>query len=208
MHKANSKANKYYWQKYEEVTGYTSSRTVEKIKKIDTRTLKYLYIITEDNAPAHCNYRNKNMNSKKISKEIMDKALKLCRSKELIPIFQGKIPEYVDMRKQIFFEISNENSFKNPVTGITVIDDMNLKKDIMTAVVTLILNKNHIEKLAFSVKVLFDKAKRINIFISDLSEWNEQEIVLYKRQLKEISEFIFGKYKEGNYGYQINILTD
>lgn len=56
MHKANARANKYYWQKYEEITGYTSGRTIEKMKKTDTRALRYLYIITGDDAPVHCNY--------------------------------------------------------------------------------------------------------------------------------------------------------
>ena len=208
MHKANARANKYYWQKYEEITGYTSSRTIEKMKKTDARFLRYLYIITEDNAPSHCNYINKNTKNQKMSKEIMNEALAWCRSEELIPIFQGEIPQYVDMRKQVFFEISDKNSFRNPTTGITVINDIEKQEDIVTAVVTLIIRKSDINKLANRVFELFSKAKRINIFISDLFDWEEEEIVLYKDELKKASDYIFQKYSQGEYGYQINVLTD
>lgn len=208
MHKANARANKYYWQKYEEITGYTSGRTIEKMKKTDARSLRYLYIITEDNAPAHCNYTNTCTGNQKMPKEVLDKALVLCRTEELIPIFQGQIPEYVDMRNQMFFEISDKDSFRNPTTGITVINNIDEQKHFVTAVATLILHRGDIHKISTRIAEMFCEVKRINIFISDLSSWGEEEILSYKEELKKISDYILQKYSQGQYGYQLNVLTD
>lgn len=208
MHKANARANKYYWQKYEEITGYTSGRTIEKMKKTDTRALRYLYIITGDDAPVHCNYEKKHEGSRKISKDVMMQALQLCQSEELVPIFQGEIPEYVDMRNQIYFEISSKGSFRNAVTGITVINNMKEMRNIESPVATLILQCSDSTDFSKYVIKLFEQVKRINIFISDLDAWEEGEIISYEEELKKVSEFIFQKYKQGKCGYQLNVLTD
>lgn len=160
------------------------------MKKADMRALRYLYIITGDDAPVHCNYSKKNESNKKMSKDIMMQALQLCRSEELVPIFQGEIPDYVDMRNQIYFEITDKGSFRNAMTGITVINNIKEMENIESPVATFILKYSDINTFSKYVVKLFEQVKRINIFISDLEVWKEDEIASYEEELKKLSEFI------------------
>jgi len=211
MHKANARANKYYWQMYEEVTGNTSQRTIEKLGKSDTKCLRYLHLITRNDAPTHCSYSNLSNDSQRMPKDILQKGLNFCHDQEVVPVFLGGIPTDVDMKKKIYFEIDSINaSFKNPRTGISVINDNKEIKEenIVTPVVSYIITTESIQGLGERVNRLLQKARRLNLFISDIEKWTENNLHMYEQELTVICNGIVNMYSKGKYGCQVNVLTD
>lgn len=82
MHKANVRANEYFWNRFSEVTGFLSEK--ERLKG-DSASMqrvrnqeKFMYIMLEDNIPSHCNYRNTKGLCSKMDKELFEKSLEFC----------------------------------------------------------------------------------------------------------------------------------
>jgi len=86
MHKANVRANEYYWDKFEKVTGMKSPRREieEERKKINTPE-KYMLFITSDKATSHCLYENSG-GDHVMSEEIFNKGLSFCEDNNFMPV--------------------------------------------------------------------------------------------------------------------------
>lgn len=52
MHKANARANKYFWRRFEETTGRTSQMTIIKSSAPNAEYLKFINFITSDHVTA------------------------------------------------------------------------------------------------------------------------------------------------------------
>ena len=211
MHKANARANKYFWTKYERDTGNTSKRTIEKLKK-QTSELKYLYIITSNNAPAFCNYSS-NIKFKKeiIDRSYIEKGIDFCTDNEMIPIFLGGLPSDLDMKNKIYFEIvENEEHFpiSNGVRVFTLEDIRSGNIYTNLKVVNLKIERKIIKSLSNIVDILSSKVIRINIFIEDIEEWGKEDFSLYEHELESISNIICSEYSKGKINFQVNVLTD
>ena len=102
MHKANVRANKYFWKRYELETGKTSDRVIEKVLFSKHNELKYVYFITSDDAPSFCNYTKRYNEGNYMSKDLYDNALKFCLDNEVLPIFLGSYEIDLDSEKKVF----------------------------------------------------------------------------------------------------------
>jgi len=69
MHKANVRANEYFWNKFSEVTGLPSEK--QKIKQ----NMKFMQIMMADDITPYCNYRNNKGFKDKMSREIYDQSI-------------------------------------------------------------------------------------------------------------------------------------
>ncbi|MFV0503058.1 MAG: radical SAM peptide maturase, CXXX-repeat target family [Lachnospirales bacterium] len=97
MHKANARANKYFWTKFEKLTGRTSERIIEKVLNSHHDQLKYVYFITSDDAPAFCGYDKKYSGNNKMSEDLYRQGLEFCLENEVLPIFLGNRPIDIDL---------------------------------------------------------------------------------------------------------------
>lgn len=207
MHKANAKANQYFWTKYERIMGRTSARVIEKVLESQHDQLKYVYFITSDDAPLFCNYKKQYIGTNHMSHELYKKGLDFCIENEVLPIFLGEYDVDLDSEKKIFFEIKEGTGFLNPSRGITVTQE--LLQKINTPVVNYVICKKDILVLTDNIKKFYEaNVKRVNIFISDIEEWDDEDITVYKKSLDELADFYFKLVYAGNLAFQINILSD
>ena len=207
MHKANVRANKYFWKRYELETGKTSDRVIEKVLFSKHNELKYVYFITSDDAPSFCNYTKRYNEGNYMSKDLYDNALKFCLDNEVLPIFLGSYEIDLDSEKKVFFEIDRRRIFKNPQISITVVDEYS--ENIETPVINYILRKNEIRKLKNTIERFCNNGiKRINLFISDMNLWNDSDITLYEDQLHGLCEYVVDLFVERGVFLQINVLSD
>lgn len=211
MHKANARAAHYYWKKWEQITGKTSERTLEKVLRMDHDSLKYLYFITSNDAPAFCNYdvvSDKEHDESKMTDELYKQGLEFCMEHELLPIFLGKYPIDLDPKKKVFFEIDAPRQFMVPSRSITVIERKNKNLPITTPVVNYRIDHTDIVTLNEDITFLSKTAKRINLFIKDMQKWSEEDFNNYQAALQGVSQIVIDQYSEHDFSLQINILTD
>ncbi len=211
MHKANARANAYFWQKYEEKTGCTSPRTIMKIENRSIEALKYLFFVTSDSIVPHCGYKTKKDSSKKMTKEVFQKGIDFCTKNGMIPVFLGKYEHNFDIEKKRYFEIMGESEFDPnnhyPASDIIVYENGNVNNFANTKVATYLVSKESIENLSFNLKKMLEKYRRVNLFIKDIEDWNIDTYSLYEQQMYILTDFIIQQYVDGNY-LQVNAITD
>lgn len=207
MHKANVIANKYFWKKYELITGRTSDRVIEKVLCSQHNELKYIYFISSDNSSSFCKYDKKYNSNSEMSEELYKRGLEFCLDNELLPIFLGNYDVDLDKDKKIYFEIDEKRDFKNFNRAITIVE--NYTDGVSTPIINYVIKKSEIEKIVLNVgKFNNDGIKRINIFIKDMNSWADSDIELYKKQLYKLADFIFEIYMSEKFLLQVNVLND
>jgi uncharacterized protein len=93
MHKANVRANEYFWDKFTKVTGIKSLREEAKIARgsvFSTRKMaekKYMQFLAHDQIVPHCSYRNWKASNNVMSKEVFEKGLSFARENGYTPVF-------------------------------------------------------------------------------------------------------------------------
>ncbi len=202
MHKATVRANKYFWKKFEILTGLPSERT--KLAEYHEHEKKrYLQFITSDNITPHCSYRNTKFTDNIMTAEILAKGIAFCEANGYTPIFLGTIRGVNEVKYQEYLTIDKAGQASNV---ISVYDNCADKLDGEVPGI-LILNRHNIHNLYELIEKLFSALYRINIEIEDMNEWKDQDVQQYKIQLDEIVYFIAEKYKQGE-EIELNILTD
>ena len=207
MHKANARANKYFWNRFEETTGSTSLLTVIKSNTPNAEYLKYINFITSDNMPPHCGYQVKKKGVNKMPHDILQKGIHFCKDNHLIPIFLGKCNHSLREDKNQFFEILSSSESHPQNNFISVYDNNVVSANEGSNVAILLINKNNIKDI-FSFCSELSKCKvRTNLFIQDLSDWNEDNIAEYDTQIILLRELLEKCINE-NKRYHINLLSD
>lgn len=208
MHKANARANHYFWKRYTEKTGKTSPYTVYKLSMNEINEYKYLYFITSDDITPHCSYINNKKSDYKMPQSLIAEGLSFCTEKNLIPVFIGKCNHGLKKDDNIYFELLDQRS-KGYTTDnfISIFDNVvsNARHSSDTGI--LLLNKENISQLYDLLTNLFVWEHRVNLYIKDLNVWEEKDLECYQRQLKKVAEYLYDRIKSAD-NIQLNVITD
>jgi hypothetical protein len=136
MHKATVRANKYFWDKFERLTGLPSERAKQAMDS-EHQKKKYLQFITSDNITPHCSYRNTKSTNNIMTPEVVENGIAFCEANGYTPIFLGtpqgideiRYQEYLIMQFQYMTTVQTIKMEKFPafyfLTGIIYITYMN-----------------------------------------------------------------------------------
>ena len=205
MHKANVRANEYFWSKYEQATGLMSPLTKNKIEKSKSCiNTKRMLFITNDNITPHCRYSNVRNTNNEMTKEIIKDSIDFCKRNGFIPVILGersaKYPEFEGYMH--FSKMNNKN--KNDVFIIEKeVRDVNISGEICI----FKLDHNHIDKLYNNICKLLNNFKRINVVIDDVERWENQDIKSFEKQLENTRKYLLSKILN-NEEVEVNCLTD
>ena len=176
--------------------------------------LQYLVILLDDTSVAYCHADNPLKKHNLIPIETLKKGIVFGMKQNLM--IQYVIPdyelpkEYVDVLESIdnvkIFPISQK-----PETGFDNESDVVVAKSIQAKVKA----KNLVLRLKFSellskkneISKLFGKDFRLNICITDVDKFTDEDIATYQQLLNAWNIILLDLYKEGKTP-QINILTD
>lgn len=179
--------------------------------------LKYLIIQLSDNAPSFCYYPNSNADGKLISPEDLKAGILFAMKENLniqIVYPDDELPqEYKDVIDSIdhvdIVSLQNKDTELLRNADIIVIDSWEQVTDHLNK------EKNYI--LRTSKKEFFDnykglieilpKVERINVVLTDIPEFKDEDFERYKAILSDISESLSKNYIDGKTP-QTNILTD
>jgi len=205
MHKANVRANKRFWRKYEILTGNKSPR--RDYEGINDR--KFLQVILDDNITSTCLYDvNKQKNkSEKMSKELFEKAINFALDNDYEVVLLGDNKEKYLSKKNCYTNIVSSKCDYMDNKSIIVYDNfVSTSKDSTNGCI-LRINKDNIQNLCRYVEDLSVNNKRINIILQNINDWDEKEFDEYNKELDKVTELTSRIYKEKK-TVEINILTD
>lgn len=212
MHKANVRANNYFWDKFEKVTGLPSETKKLKLKrnkniKQHTPKTKYLQFITNDNITPSCGYINMNTSNNKMDEITYNEGLQFAQKNGLIPIMIGT-PEFLSKEKSndyMWIVDSDEN--KECTSPLLVYDNCFDNTEHSTSNCILLVSKDNISNIHLWVSELFNTTKRVNLMLQNIYEWNDTDVVIYEHELEMLIQHIFDLYKNEKL-VEMNVLTD
>lgn len=175
--------------------------------------IQYLVILLDDTSVSFCHYANVHCERKLMTLEVL-KAGILYGMKENLNI-QFVYPDYEipEVYKQVIDTIDHTNikpialaddADVTVVNGLAEAENLTLKPK---AVYVMRLGKAELFKGTAAVARLIEKANRLNIVLTDVETFSEQDFALYKDALTTLSAKVEQEYVKGR-SPQLNILTD
>ena len=176
--------------------------------------IQYLVILLDDTAVSYCHYKNTKRERHLMSIETLRAGI-LYGMKENLNI-QFVYPDYElpETHKQAIWEIDHINikSICHPSTDADVVVLNGLKecKDMLSKegiAYLLRLNKEELFRGTDDICKLFNNITRLNIVITDIDTFTDNDFIKYKETLSTMNDVIEQAYISGK-SPQINILTD
>ena len=199
MHKANARACKYFWQKYEELTGNISPWRHNMLSNISSNN-KYLYIIKNAKNTSICNYSCENGVDKNIDSDVLNKARTFCEAHNYIPVYVGFSERvgygyyqshYSDLRYKDEFTI--DIIYANDMVDIHRETNISSNVIFKTNVSDISMLSEHICQL------LEHPIKNISINIQDYNKWTKETLVIYKKELEKIAQLIINCWSQNRF---------
>ncbi len=207
MHKANARANKYFWNRFEEATGRTSLMTIIKSNTPNVEYLKYVNFVTSDNITPHCGYQVTEKEYNEMPCDVLEKGIRFCNDNNLVPMFLGKCNHNLHEDKNQFFELLSSTETHPQNNFISIYDNNIAFASEGSNIAILLINKKHVKNI-FSFCTELSKYKvRTNLFIQDLPDWDENDIAEYDTQIVLLRELLENCINENRH-YHINLLSD
>ena len=178
--------------------------------------LQYLVILLDDTSMAYCHADNPLTAHNLMPLEILKKGILFGMKQNLM--IQYVFPEY-ELPKEYAEVIESIDNVKiypfgcKPVTGIEDGNDADV--EVANEVPEKVEAKNLVLRLAFSemlakkdeIAKLFASGARINLCITDVEMFTDEQIETYKQVLNEWNAVLLNLYKQGQ-SPQFNLLTD
>lgn len=195
MHRANVEANNRLWYMYSKKKHCTSPIVRSKVGLESDKILKFLYIITNDAESPVCSYENKLNSSKRMSAAMMEKCLDYCFKHHIAPVFIGDVQHGLG-EDSIYFTLSSDDEIrKNHATVYSKDTDYKNNNIILN------IHRSEISSLANKLMHIKNKNARVNIFIPDIEEWEDDDFDQYRNEVKRIHVMI----KSGELKFDVNI---
>lgn len=177
--------------------------------------LQYLIILLDDIATSFCHYTNEKIERNLISFSHLNEAILFSLKRNLMLQFvypDYTLPqEYIDVIETVpHCKISSSNSTEMKGSDIVVMSDwrdlqnLSFYKEIIY--VWRAPKDAFFNHYNFAVEVL-DKVARLNIIITDIETFGEEDFAHYQRILNIFSDAVAKLYKEEK-KVQLNMLTD
>ena len=173
--------------------------------------LKYLLVQLDDTSPSFCHYSNNKTERKLIAYVALQKGIVWAMKENLMIQFvypAYKLPkeylELIDSVDHIDIKPANEDSDVTVFEGKASL--LNLKENIYHHVV-LRLSKNELFDSIDDIQAVLNVQSSLNIVMTDIELFNEEDYVSYKRVLEKLSTMVIEKMREAR-PININLLTD
>ncbi len=178
--------------------------------------LQYLVILLDDTSVAYCHADNPLKERNLIPLETLKKAILFGMKQNLM--IQYVFPDYALPKEyaEVIESIDNVKIYPvgcKPVTGIEDGNDADV--EVANAIPNKVETKNLVLRLVFSemlakkdeIAKLFASGARINLCITDVEQFTDEQIETYKQVLNEWNAVLLDLYKQGQ-SPQFNLLTD
>ena len=199
MHKAQIRANEYFWDKL--ALKLKCSTPYEKNRREVYTTAnwrldgaKYLYFILNEEGVAHCNYATSTSKFGSMDMETYNRGIRFARENHMIPVYLGNPKDYIDNSVEKYklhiridylskkLEEINEIEYYIPIIDINNYTDIHNPYDTCILRVTA----NSVGYLDKIIHRILEYVHRINVVKIDYQFWDENTINEYTFQLQRI----------------------
>ncbi len=204
MHKAQVRANKYFWLRYSQKTGKASPYQLNRLYRFiengwDIANLDYVYILTSDKCISFCDYIPHGENE--MSLAALKYVIKETADRDAFPVVisekPDKLPDELNYyaHAKIFPAKSGYKKVSELEICIPVYETDDVKDDmdiILSAATVCILNvtAQDVAKLYETANRLMKHYSRVNVNKIGAAKWTDEIINIYERELGRCKEGI------------------
>lgn len=163
--------------------------------------LQYLVILLDDTSVAYCHAENPLKERNLIPLDTLKKAIRFGMRENLM--IQYIYPEY-DLPEEYNAVIESIDHLK---IGRDVVVYNYVPTSISAPNAVLRLPLSEVVAKQYDVAVLLPQVTRLNICITDIESFKDEQIEDYKKALTTLNAVLFNQYKAGKHP-QVNIITD
>lgn len=171
--------------------------------------LQYLIILLDDTSTSFCHYQNGRTEKKMISVETLRQAVRFAMTENLMTQFvypDFEIPEEIKQEIETIDHV-NIKPIYDKSTDVFVVNNWNIC-DLPTDIpIVLRTTKTGLFEKYTLLKDVLGHVQRLNIVITDINSFSEEDFQIYKNVLTELSQYVESLYLNGK-SPQLNILTD
>lgn len=173
--------------------------------------LKYLVVLLDDTSPSFCHYTNSKVDRRLIAYNDLKNALIWAMKENLM--VQFVYPDYalpkeylelIDSIDHIDIEKANQDT---DVSVFNVQESIAILKEKKFQNVILRLTKDELFASVENVLDLLKVQSSLNIVITDIESFKDEDFVEYKRTLDKLSVFVIDRLK-ANHNFNLNVLTN
>ncbi|GFZ33071.1 hypothetical protein CSC2_35970 [Clostridium zeae] len=203
MHKANVRANDYFWDRLsKELNQFTIRDSYKQERGLKNKNLLF---ITSDNITPHCSYRNTKNTNNVMTNDVLKKGMEFCKNNNIKPVFLAKdkvsiCGEYIGN-----LTVSDQSISDLPVDSVSLLD--NSVSSNVTDNCILLINEEKISKIYELVSELKKSTSRVNLILEDIMTWQEADVKNYELQLDLLLPLVADSYNNNEH-LSINVLTD
>ena len=198
MHKAQARANEYYWNRFTEVEDMISPHEQKRKEYYESEGwapdgAKYLYFIIDETCTPICHYRGSEQ-GESMPLEVMKKGLRYAEQEHMIPVFIGNPYHLLDRvtKKKLHVVISDvfdKEVIENPISiFVPVYDARSMNTVIPSQSCILSIHREHLNGLAGRLREISESTSRINLKFTDSITWNSTDLELYRAQLNLLDD--------------------
>lgn len=207
MHKAQARANKYFWDRMNKILSEPTPYELERVRIYKSASWNipstpYLLFLLSTNSAPHCMYVNTFETEEKMPQHVFDKGIQYAELHDMVPVFIGNPTEYLDkaQQKKLHITICDDIDYMNSRDEnevavsefIPIITDV-IQQDFTAKSVILLVNSENLNRLTAIMMSLIGKCDRINVVKSGFFMWSEPQRELYLTQLEEAYKEIENK---------------
>lgn len=205
MHKAQVRANEYFWYELGKRISFPTPHEQYKMRAYrdlnhwQMPSAKYLYIILQDNMLPHCQYKTRSDSDVKMSTDLINMAFEFARKNYMVPVILGDEMASLTAHQKNTFHLSMPSSNideailgASEVTEVLPIINSDTYEELTRTVDSCILSidAQSVDNLQTMVSHLAQYAHRINIIPCDIMDWDDYDIARYNDQLVIIKNMI------------------
>lgn len=207
MHHATVRANRYFWKKYETVSGMVSplrynTYTVRSDKN------RYLYIYYDNSGISTCPVNFTARTPQKLTDDDYHTAIELCDALNLIPVHIG-----FPTKKQFGYYIgSAKSTYQRDDFTLDVVshdDLLSLNINALSKNIIYQVNYNQLDVVFEDMKVLIGSRhiSKITLNVMDYHMWTANDLRVYNSLINQLADMLFEEWTKQNY-LQIDVITD
>lgn len=172
--------------------------------------LQYLIILLDDTSVSYCHYDVGANESRLIDLDVLKNGI-IWAMKENLSV-QIVYPDYCIPQEYEGMIDEIDNIKIKPLSNdadVIVLDDWSTKNNVLPENATYIIKATRKELVdnTPTLKDLLKKSDKLNIILSDIVAFQDNDVIEYKSTLDEMVDFLVQLYQEGRKP-QLNILTD
>lgn len=207
MHKARVRANNYYFSKL-----YNNYNITKEVNRGD---IKNLYFLLDSQFITFCQNEKKSFRFEKMDNQLILDGLKYASENffDITFIHSKDNFSYIEETEYSNYLIHHIIPIKfykeaNKLKKVTWVIEKSTVETSFNLINNCILNisENDICNLMFYINKIYNKVKRININIINITP--NFDLILYKQQLIELKDLIKKLYSNTGFFLEVNVLTD